>query len=251
MVRGILLILTLLVLSPILATAAACVNIVAPHRRAFHHAGRLWSRCALRVAGVRLEVEGSEILEQNRPAVAVSNHASNVDIYALCSFLPIPFMIPAKAALFRIPFLGGSMRAMGMVPLERSRSGRDVRELERMAAHFRERALLLFYPEGTRSPDGRLRRFKKGAFATAIRHQVPIVPILVAGTQRIQPRGTWRVRGGRVRVRVLDPVSTRGLRYEDRNELLERVWSLFANGLPQQQQPRRGALGPSEELQHE
>jgi 1-acyl-sn-glycerol-3-phosphate acyltransferase len=238
MVRGILALLANVVLVPGLGIPGLLVALVDKRHHPLHISARYWARALLRVCGARIRIEGRDILEHNRPALVVANHTSNLDIYLTCGHAPIPFMIPAKAELFRIPVLGAVMRGLGMVPLERSRSAaRDMRQIDKMAENFQDDAVLIFFPEGTRSPDGRLRRFKKGAFTIAIRHGVPVIPIAIEGAYRIQPTGSFKIRGGLLKAMVLPPIPTKDLSMDDRDWLSDQAHAAIAAALPERQQP--------------
>jgi 1-acyl-sn-glycerol-3-phosphate acyltransferase len=237
MARGLLVLLANLVLVPLLGGTGLVGSLVTGRRDPLQFAARCWGRALLRACGARVIVEGIERLERHRPAVVVANHSSNVDIYVVCAYSPRPFMIPAKAELFRIPLLGTCMHRLGMVPLERSRSARDLAQIDRLAEHLDERALLVFFPEGTRSRDGRLRRFKKGGFLIAIRHGVPVIPVAIAGASRMQRAGDWKVKAGPLRVRVLDPIPTTDLDLDDRNALRDEAHRRIAEALPMDQSP--------------
>ena len=239
MMRGFLALLGNVLLVPLLGIPGLIVAVFDKRHHPIHISARYWGRSLLRACGAKVSIESKETLEQHRPALVVANHTSNLDIYLTCGHAPIPFMIPAKAELFKIPVLGRVMRGLGMVPLERSRSARDLRQIDKMAEHFREDAVLIFFPEGTRSPDGRLRRFKKGAFTIAIRHGVPIIPMAIAGAQRIQPAGSWKARAGRMHVRVLDPIPTKDLGMEDRDWLTDEARRRIEEALPEDQRPAR------------
>lgn len=238
MVRGILALLANVLLVPLLGIPGLLTQLVHKRHHPVHISARYWARSLLKACGARVTIEGREILERNRPALVVANHTSNVDIYLTCGHAPIPFMIPAKASLFRIPVLGAVMRGLGMVPLERTGSAaRDLRRIDEMAGNFREDAVLIFFPEGTRSRDGRLRRFKKGACTIAIRHGVPIIPMAIEGACDVQPANTWKVRGGAIKARVLAPIPTSELALRDRDWLCEQAHARIAEVLPDRQRP--------------
>ena len=238
MLRGLLIFLAHLFIVGILGSIVVISSwILGQHNRIALWCVRTWGRGLVRATGARVEVRGLERLEAARPAVVVCNHISDVDIYAVAALTPQPFMIPAKAGLFRIPVLGATMSAMGCVPMERTRSTKDVEMLELMARNFEKKAILVFFPEGTRSKDGRLRRFKKGAFATALRHEVPIVPVAISGAQHVRPPGLFGSRPGPVVMEILEPIPTKGVSYDSRDDLVERAWTSIRDALPPEQWP--------------
>ncbi len=92
---------------------------------------------------------------------------------------------------------------------------------------------ILVFPEGARSPDGRLQAFKKGGFALAIRSGVPIIPISISGSRDVLPRDSWKIQPGRIKVVVERPIETRGYTRKNRDELVEKVREVIATNLDQ------------------
>ncbi len=222
---------------PFLALAAMAASILDPRGSGAFRVGRAWGRLSLSASGARVRVVGRENAENAGPAVVVANHTSAQDIYLALGHAPIPYRMVAKESLFRIPFLGMGMRAAGMVPLERGGSRRDVRKLATLDLSDPRVQRLLAFAEGTRSPDGRLQRFKRGAFAAAVAQGVPVVPMVIIGAHRIQPARSWRVRAGEVEIRFLPPVTPGGTTPGDRDALMEEVWKRMAEALPADQKP--------------
>lgn len=182
----------------------------------------LWSRTLLRWAGVEVELEGFESLDWNRPMVVIANHQSWFDVFALTAFLPAKLRFVAKEELGRIPLFGRAWQACGHVSVNRSDRSEAISSLERAASRIREEALaVIFFPEGTRSPDGRLQSFKKGAFVLAIQTGVPVVPLGISGSRKVMPKGSFRVRPGTIRIKVGRPIPTAELDHSERNQLLE------------------------------
>jgi len=236
MPRGLLVAITLLLVTPLFAVATIVLGLLSP-LGIVRWAIRGWGRTILRAAGVRVHVEGGARAHATRPAVVASNHASAIDIYLLCGHFPWPFGIAAKRQLFRIPLFGWALRATGGIPIERTGTRRDIERLDQAARRFSRGVHMVFYAEGTRSRDGRLQPFKKGAFATAIRHGVPVIPVAIVGTHLVQPAKSFRVRAGEVTLRFLEPVPTAGLGPGDRDRLVEEVRRRIAAALPADQLP--------------
>lgn len=167
-----------------------------------------WARAVLRVAGVELRVGGSELLDRESGRyVLVANHASLFDIPVLLVASPIPVRIMYKRELERVPFLGWALRASTYIAVERQR----LQSVGKAIHHARnllesDAAALLVFPEGTRSADGRLGTFRRGAFVLAFESKRAIVPIAIGGTAAILPRGSLRFSGGMVRVEFLPPM---------------------------------------------
>lgn len=188
-----------------------------------HKVARLWGRWILASAGVRVRVQGKGNLLQGRPQVVFSNHCSYFDVFCLLAHLPIQFRWLAKEELFRIPLFGKAMEYGGYLPIDRSNPRRAHRSMVAAAQRIRAGTSIVIFPEGTRSPDGKLQEFKSGGAILAIRAQVPVVPVAVLGTHRVMPKGTLRVKPGPVEIRIGEPIPTEGLSQKDREVLLRKA----------------------------
>ncbi|HWG57958.1 MAG TPA: lysophospholipid acyltransferase family protein, partial [Candidatus Acidoferrales bacterium] len=191
---------------------------------------------AAKLAGIRVHVEGVENIP---PGVCIfaANHASNVDPLAFIPAIPRRVALLVKRELFRIPFLSSGMRLAHFVPVDRSDREAAAASVDTAIRRLRQGLSFAIFAEGTRSPDGRLRPFKKGAFVMGIMAGVPIVPVSIAGTQRLQPKGSWTIHPGEVTVRFGPPVDASSYSMDRRGELLAAIESLVAAGLPPNQQP--------------
>ncbi|HVP60552.1 MAG TPA: lysophospholipid acyltransferase family protein [Myxococcaceae bacterium] len=190
---------------------------------------RVWCNAVLGAAAVREEVQGLE----NLPAgtcVFVCNHQSNFDAPFVFARLPKHIRFVAKQELYRIPIFGAAVKAMGNIRVERTGgSEADHQAIEAAVRQVQTRTSILFFAEGTRSTDGKLRPFKKGAAILAIDAQVPIVPLAVAGAHEITPKGGLWVRSGRPLVlRVGKPIPTTGLTRADRDTLTRQAHDAVA-----------------------
>ena len=181
---------------------------------------KLQARNLMRLCGVRVRTRGLERLGPG-PYVFVPNHQSHFDIAALLGLLPGVTRFATKREMFAEPILGAVLRTMGMVPIDRDDSTASIERLRKVAL---DGGSLVIFPEGTRSPDGQLQPFKKGAFVAAIGLGVPIVPVVCKGTTRIMPKGRYlSILPGQAELIVLEPIPTAGLTYEDRDRLRETV----------------------------
>jgi 1-acyl-sn-glycerol-3-phosphate acyltransferase len=196
-------------------------------------------RAANRIVGMRVHVEGLENIPQG-PCIFVANHASNADPFALFPAIPRRVATVAKKSLFHIPILSAGMRLAKFIPVDRAaRDGTVV--IEAAVCHLHEGVSFVIFAEGTRSPDARLRPFKRGAFTVAIEAGVPIVPVSIGGAQKVMRRAGWIVRPGEVAVRFGPAVDPSGYTLDTRADLITRVESLVAAALPPDQQP----IGPA------
>jgi len=189
-----------------------------------------------RIAGIRVHVSGLENIPPGA-CIFASNHVSNADPIALFPAIPRRLSVIAKKELFRIPILSFGMRQAKFVPLDRSERKAAAASVNMALEYLKQGLSFVVFPEGTRSLDGRMGPFKKGAFLMAIHAAVPVVPVSLVGTQHLLRKGHWAVRPGEVTVRFGPPVDAAHYKIERRSELLTRVESLVAEGLPPDQRP--------------
>lgn len=190
---------------------------------------------ANRLGGIRVSVEGAENIPAGA-AIFVANHASNVDPPLLAWAIPRRIAILVKKELFRLPIFATSMRVASFIPVDRG-SKEAIQSIDAAVKVLQSGVSLLIFPEGTRSPDGRLRRFRKGAFTIAVRSGVPIVPTSMAGTQKIMRKGERLLRPGAVTVRFGPPIDPSRYEMNERLELVSVVEKAVAAALPRDQQP--------------
>jgi 1-acyl-sn-glycerol-3-phosphate acyltransferase len=200
--------------------------------------GRWGTGLAVRLAGARLEIHGLDRIPRGRAVVFTANHQSNCDPPALLSVLP-RVVVMVKKEFFRVPILGRGMLAVGFIPVNRRNREQALEAVDRGVQALKAGKPFLVYPEGTRSPDGRLQRFKKGVFVMAIRAAAPIVPISISGSNKIMPKGRFVIRPGRVRITFHAPIATAGLALEDRRILIERVRQAILSGLEKDEWPEK------------
>jgi len=218
---GALVLLPLLV--AVLAPPAIALGLLGARARTVHRLYVLFARAALRLGATRLEVHGRARLAAGAAYVVVSNHESAWDPLCLLAGLPeLVLRFVVKEPIMRIPLFGHALRATGNLRVLRTHTASDVRRIEEGMSCRDAAVCMLFFAEGTRSRDGALHPFKKGAFATALQHRLPVLPVAIAGTYRIWPKGTLRLRPGRVAVELGEPLPVEALRLEDRAALRER-----------------------------
>ncbi len=205
----------------VLGAVAVVAGMVDRRRRWCHRLVPLWSRIVLAAAGVRVRVEGEERLRPSRAPVLVANHQSNLDIPVLGAVLPADTLWLAKRELFSVPVFGQAIRALGMIPVDRADPDAAKDAIGQAARRVAAGSPVVLFPEGTRSPDGRLRPFKPGFLYLAEAGGAPVVPVAVRGTSRLWPKGAWTPRPGTVRVTVLGPVAV--ARVEDPDRRREQV----------------------------
>lgn len=187
------------------------------------------SRTFLRIGGTRLEVRGAESARPERAYVLVCNHESGWDPFCVVAGLPdLVIRFVAKQELTRIPIFGAALLRTGNVKVVRTDTSGDVERIREGMEHRDPSVSILFFAEGTRSMDGRLGAFKTGAFATAIVHGLPILPVALAGTFAVWPKRTARLCAAPVALEVGAPIETTGLGLDDRARLRDEVREVVA-----------------------
>jgi 1-acyl-sn-glycerol-3-phosphate acyltransferase len=212
--------------------AASIVSSVFDRRGRFAHAcARAWSWLILKTTGVRVAIEGLHRIVPGTTYVFVSNHQSIYDTPVIFASLPYQLRIIAKTSLARFPVLGWHLKRGGHLFVDRQHPDRSG-ILKRWRALVSEGLSLIIYAEGTRSPDGRVGRFKAGSFLLAIQAGLPIVPLAVIGSRQVMPKGRLRTEPADVRLVVHDPIAPPAIAaptIQDAKALADRVHAIVAN----------------------
>jgi 1-acyl-sn-glycerol-3-phosphate acyltransferase len=214
------------VLFSMAATAIALAKVGVP-KTAIWAFAKLQARNLCRALGVRVTIHGAELVAEGGPFLFTPNHQAHIDIAVLLGWLPGNNRFASKKELFDAPVLGAVMRTLGMLPVDREDPMKSIELLNRAV---REGHSIIIFPEGTRSPDGALLPFKKGAFVAAIEMGRPVVPVVLKGTRRVMPKGGYlAIHPGEIEIVVKPPIPTTGLVYDDRERLRDTVRELIAD----------------------
>ena len=193
-----------------------------------HRCARAWSWLILATTGVVIRVSGRDRLEP-RTYVFISNHQSIYDIPIIFWSLPFQLRIIAKASLGRFPILGWHLRRTGHVLVDRAKPGHVV--FRRIGSIMQRGLSPMVFPEGTRSVDGKVGRFKKAIFVLAIDAGLPIVPVSVSGSREVMKPGGLMTRPGTVELTVHEPIDTSSLSRDDAAAFTERVQRIIESGV--------------------
>ena len=213
----------LLLVTAVCATTALAVSLVDKKGRAQHSIARFWGRSALRVALSALKVEGAENFSKHPVAVYASNHTSYMDTPAIFAALPFQFRILAKKSLWGWPLIGWYLRRSGQMPIDIENPKATLSSLGGAVKALREGMPLFVFPEGGRTPDGKLRPFLSGAAYLAIRAQAPLVPIALSGVYDLLPIHTRHFYPSKLKLRVGKPIETKGMTVRQNGELTEQL----------------------------
>ena len=176
-----------------------------------YYPGMIWSRLTCYLALCPVTVKGREYIRRGRSYVFVANHQGAFDIFLIYGFLGVPIKWVMKAGIGKIPFVGAACRAAGFIFVDHSSAkaaARSVKEAERC---LRGGASVAVFPEGSRTYDGKMIRFKKGAFQMALDQHLPVVPITLNGPFKVLPIGSLNVRRSRMEMVIHPPLSTDGI----------------------------------------
>lgn len=198
---------------------------------AHYRTGRWFRRLGMLVVRInpawQIEISGEAIDDPRHPYVVVSNHQSNADI-PIISCLPWEMKWVAKVELFNVPLIGWMMQLAGDIPVDRKSKRSGAKALITGRQYLQDQCSVMFFPEGTRSHDGRVHRFTDGAFRLAIKTQAPVLPLVLDGSGDALPTQSWKFgTAPKIRLKVLPPVPTTGLSAADTEALREQVRGLI------------------------
>jgi 1-acyl-sn-glycerol-3-phosphate acyltransferase len=183
------------------------------HGKSAYRISRIWTALILRMGGIVVKVRGSENIDPRQQYVFMVNHQSNLDIPILVQSLrDFQLRWIAKRELVWIPFFGWAMWASGHITVNRADPLDGFRSLNRAKERLAAGISIVVFPEGTRSRDGKLLRFKKGGFLLAAQSNRPVVPVTINGSRQVLPAGAWQMKGGTIEVTISPPIAVAGFR---------------------------------------
>jgi len=190
----------------------------------------------VRAVGVRIRVRGLERIPRG-VCLFVANHTSSADAPAVVGAIPRRIAILLKESLFKWPIAGQAFTLAHFIPVNRGTRDSAIASVEKATEALKAGQSFLIYPEGTRSPNGRLQDFKKGAVVMAITARVPIVPMVCSGAHRVMEKRSLVIHPGEILVEFLQPIDASKYSLEERDDLNEHVRQVMAAGLPPDQRP--------------
>ncbi len=185
--------------------------------------GMIWSKISCYLAFCPVKVRGKENLKKRQSVVFVANHQGAFDVFLMYGFLGVPIKWMMKKGLAKIPLVGAACRAAGFIFVDNSTPRTAQRSIAEAEQQLKKGDSLVVFPEGSRSLDGKMHRFLKGAFRVALDLNLPIVPITLNGPYHVMPIGSKIIRPHRMEMVVHPPISVDDLSYNDRESLLKLV----------------------------
>jgi 1-acyl-sn-glycerol-3-phosphate acyltransferase len=220
----------LAVLTVALGLVQLGLSFVSP--RVAFHVSTVWAWLLCRLNWTIVSVRGRENVVPGRGYVVLANHQSHFDVLAFISSWHRQHRWVIKKELRRIPVFGAATEAYGCVYVDRGNPEKAMASLRSAAPQLGRGISFAVFPEGTRSPDGRLLPFKKGGFLLAVENGAPILPVTISGSRDVLPNRSLRPMPGRIVVTVHPPVETAGLGRDDVPALVEQVRATIASALP-------------------
>ncbi|NUN13283.1 MAG: 1-acyl-sn-glycerol-3-phosphate acyltransferase [Myxococcales bacterium] len=205
------------------AVAASASLAVSPTGRVYLATARRWAKDLCAITGLELSYKETYPIEWDKPFILMSNHSSLLDIPVIYSLIPADLRFLAKKEIAYVPFLGWSMVLARFIFIDRGDHEKARRSIDSAAEAVRGGRSIVIFPEGTRSPDGNLRSFKKGGFVLAIKTGVPVVPAFVSGTHRAMPKDTSVVESGPVSLTVGRPIDASRYTLDQKQVLMDDV----------------------------
>ena len=191
--------------------------------RIMHGFAQFWSWLIMKTIFSPLTVTGLDRIDTSKPHVYAVNHASALDIPVLYVYLPFQFRIAFKKELLAYPVVGWHLKRSGQICIDQQNPSRSISSIRAALKGLKTGLPLVIFPEGGRTPDGKIRPFLPGAFFLAIKAQVDVVPIALVGTYELLPMDTFHIKCRPLEMRVDEPISTEGLTTRDADALTARL----------------------------
>ncbi len=193
--------------------------------------GVIWSRLNSYITPMFVQVIGKEKIEKKQSYVIVANHQSHYDIFVIYGWMPVDFRWVMKIQLLKVPFLGYSCYKIGHIFIDRSNPEKAKESINAAKDRIKGGTSIMFFPEGTRSNDGTLREFKKGAFKFALDMDLPILPVTIVGSRNVLPARSLKLFPGRAKLIIHDPIDITGYTEARMEELMAIARQRIEEGL--------------------
>jgi 1-acyl-sn-glycerol-3-phosphate acyltransferase len=222
-----------IVLTLFSGTVIVLLSFLDPSGKSLHFFAKLWARGIIAASGVSVKVRGIDRLPSGCPVIVASNHQGYFDIFVLMAHLPLQLGWIAKKELYRIPIFSFAMRRYGNIMIDRSSRDRSRQSLNVAAEQIRKGQSVLIFPEGTRSPDGKVHPFKKGCYYLAEASSAAVIPVSISGSFEVMRKRTFRPRPGTIHVVIGEPLYLHASQDKGRNGFLDRLrQTIIENQVP-------------------
>lgn len=192
---------------------------------------REWMGDLLKLAGCKVKVNGLEHIPKDQTVLFVCNHQSNFDIPLMITTLPGKKGFIAKIETLKLPFVRDWMRFMRCVFMDRSDLRKQVKSISEGIEILKSGHSMVLFPEGTRSPDGKLLEFKAGGFKLATKSGVPIIPVTINGSMHLMKKGTLKITPSEVEIIIGEAIVMTDEMNKETVKLSEEVKNIIMNTL--------------------
>jgi 1-acyl-sn-glycerol-3-phosphate acyltransferase len=223
----------IILVTAFMAVMVILVSFVTTGGDTAHKVARIWAKCILALSNIKVGVKGLSNLKPGRSYIYMPNHMSNFDIPVLQAYLPVQFRWLAKAELYKIPIFGYAMKRAGYISIDRFDRKSAMESLNKVAKIIRDGVSVIIFPEGTRSRTNKVQPFKKGGFFLAVDSGVPIIPIIIRGTERIMPKKQMSIKPGNVTLEITRPINSSDYTRETKDDLMEKVRDIILGSFEQ------------------
>ena len=196
--------------------------------------GVIWGRFVCMAALLKIKVDRRVQLDKKQSYVFVANHQGAFDIFLVYGYLGHNFKWLMKQSLKKMPLVGFASNKAGHVFVDQSSRSGIVETMRKTRDTLREGMSTVVFPEGHRTPDGKMLEFKKGAFQTALSLKLPIVPLTIDGAYKVLPTHSWRMNPARITLTFHEPIPTDGLTANDLSDLMNKVYNVIESALPKE-----------------
>jgi 1-acyl-sn-glycerol-3-phosphate acyltransferase len=194
---------------------------------------KLWAYSMLAISFVRTEIKNKDKIQKGISYIIISNHQSLYDIIALVTTLGIQYRWFIKKEVLKIPIFGYALYASRNIFIDRSNTASAIESINKGIDRLPRGVSVMVFAEGTRSPDSQIHEFKKGGFVTAIRRNIPILPVTVNGSRRVLPKGSLAFKPGKIQIVIGDSIDASGYTTDTAQELIEKTrQAIIANFNP-------------------
>jgi 1-acyl-sn-glycerol-3-phosphate acyltransferase len=221
----------LLITTTLLCGISAIIIALLFSKRAGSFCGVIWARINSFFTPMTVNVIGAENIEPGTSYVITSNHQSHYDIFVLYGWLGVDFKWVMKKELEKVPVLGLACKVLGHIYIDRSDTKSAVETINAAKTKIVNGTSVIFFPEGTRSPDGKITPFKKGAFKFAIDLGIPILPVTINGTRKVLSKGSLDLMPGGATMIIHKPISVKDYHEENMNELMDKTRMIINTSL--------------------
>lgn len=221
----------LLVLTIFTALVTIILSPLLPNSQLSYYPARWWGRAFCSLLFVKVKITGLEKLNPRQSYVIVCNHQSLYDIFVVYGWLPMIFKWMMKEEVRRIPFVGMACEAAGHIFINRSNPVAAKHSLEKAESQLKNGVSVVIFPEGTRTHDGKMGKFKRGAFRIATDLSLPIAPVTLCGGYERMPRNSFNVTPGIIEMKIHQPIDVNPFLPDNFQKLMQKTWEVINSAL--------------------